>query len=547
MQFELRSMKTRLMFALGGVVAACVVGGSIAVGVAAGVAAAETQQDEEGEPLADAGLDQTVTVDTTVQLDGSGSTDPDGSIERYGWSIRSPTGDPVAPACSDCERTRFVPTEPGRYAVTLRVTDGDGATATDTLFVYVGDAGPSVEISGDRTPEPDRVTEYTATAESSGAELVEIAWSVDDEIVAIRPLKGHADESTFRFAFTQTDTHRVQAVVRDARDRTDYDELLVQPQDRDDPSPITWRSPPITTHEPSCSDGRYMSANPDECLNITIETPEPTVEEIGKTSVDVGVEYVKFSTEGFYHDSYAGARVKDSSYVGMTTNPDGLGGEGNAAWRGGMIGQAQRTLNSGKTLLFGQEEKTETCQTTIGHNDACSKTIYELESEGRTTNVYSSDESGAYSKYGLKGGERTYGGDPTTFENGQEIEVVIITQPEKEGAVTKSINTVKSTTDSVQSTVDDFLGGDSDASGNENESTASDQSTPIIDEYHTERQSSSSSTPSSNNRTPSTGSSNSVSLVSGHSHSNTSSNSELSSPDGNSAGTGSSSTVGLLA
>ena len=38
-------------------------------------------------PMADAGLDQTVANGTTVQLDGTGSTHPDGRISTYEWSI----------------------------------------------------------------------------------------------------------------------------------------------------------------------------------------------------------------------------------------------------------------------------------------------------------------------------------------------------------------------------------------------------------------------------------------------------------------------------
>ena len=38
-------------------------------------------------PVADAGADQTITLPTnTVNLDGSGSTDPDNNITGYAWT-----------------------------------------------------------------------------------------------------------------------------------------------------------------------------------------------------------------------------------------------------------------------------------------------------------------------------------------------------------------------------------------------------------------------------------------------------------------------------
>lgn len=55
-------------------------------------------------PMADAGLDQTVTVETTVQLDGTGSSHPDGAIAEYEWTIRTPDGREIEPDCPDCER-----------------------------------------------------------------------------------------------------------------------------------------------------------------------------------------------------------------------------------------------------------------------------------------------------------------------------------------------------------------------------------------------------------------------------------------------------------
>ncbi|MWG33998.1 PKD domain-containing protein [Halomarina oriensis] len=93
--------------------------------------------DRAGPPLADAGLDQSVTNGTTVFLDGSGSRAPDGRLVGYEWRIETPSGGSVTPHDGSAARTSFVPREIGRYAVTLTVTDDDGETATDTLYVDV--------------------------------------------------------------------------------------------------------------------------------------------------------------------------------------------------------------------------------------------------------------------------------------------------------------------------------------------------------------------------------------------------------------------------
>lgn len=137
-----------------------------------------------GRPLADAGLDQSATVGSTVYLDGGGSVDPDGDLVSYEWSIESPSGETVTPRDPDAAMTRFVPDEPGRYHVRLAVTGDDGQTQSDTLFVDIGrpEDQPSTETrdtatpvtgetpaaSPEPTPSPPDETGTTAPAEDSG-------------------------------------------------------------------------------------------------------------------------------------------------------------------------------------------------------------------------------------------------------------------------------------------------------------------------------------------------------------------------------------------
>ncbi|HET6518424.1 MAG TPA: PKD domain-containing protein, partial [Geminicoccaceae bacterium] len=90
-------------------------------------------------PVADAGGDRLVGVGEEVLFDGSGSGDEDGGITAYRWEF----GDGTA-ASGMLARHRF--REPGRYPVTLTVTDTTDLpnnTVTDTVTVTVN-----------RPPEP---------------------------------------------------------------------------------------------------------------------------------------------------------------------------------------------------------------------------------------------------------------------------------------------------------------------------------------------------------------------------------------------------------
>jgi hypothetical protein len=130
-----------------------VVVGLLALAIAAaGVAAANER------PMAEAGLDQESTVNSTVYLDAGGSLDSDGEIVDYAWEIERPNGTTTLPDCPSCSLTHFVPMRAGQYNVTVSVTDEDGATMTDTMYVSVetlfipppasGESGQSGGIGG---------------------------------------------------------------------------------------------------------------------------------------------------------------------------------------------------------------------------------------------------------------------------------------------------------------------------------------------------------------------------------------------------------------
>jgi hypothetical protein len=123
-------------------------------------------------PVANAGPDQTVADADgdgaqTVTLNGSGSTDSDGTIQSYVWTEGAAT---IATGA-----TASVPLAVGAHAITLTVTDDDGAPATDQLIVTVaanaapnaaagpdqtvtdsdGDGSQSVTLNGSSSSDPD--------------------------------------------------------------------------------------------------------------------------------------------------------------------------------------------------------------------------------------------------------------------------------------------------------------------------------------------------------------------------------------------------------
>lgn len=89
-------------------------------------------------PIADAGVDQSVTGPVSVTLDGSASKDIDGTISSYAWQQTG--GDAVNLTGSNTASASFSVAEVNQtqlYTFSLTVTDNDGAAMSDIVTIEV--------------------------------------------------------------------------------------------------------------------------------------------------------------------------------------------------------------------------------------------------------------------------------------------------------------------------------------------------------------------------------------------------------------------------
>jgi PKD repeat protein len=92
-------------------------------------------------PNANAGPDETSPPNASLTLNGSGSSDPDGSIVTYAWNFGDgTTGTGAMPGHSY--------TAPGTYTAWLTVTDNNGASASDNAVVTVSSTAPPTWARG---------------------------------------------------------------------------------------------------------------------------------------------------------------------------------------------------------------------------------------------------------------------------------------------------------------------------------------------------------------------------------------------------------------
>jgi hypothetical protein len=136
-------------------------------------------------PVAKAGADQSITLPvSTATLDGSNSSDPDGSIRTYAWTKEvGPNVTITSPAAAKTTVTGFTA---GEYRFKLKVTDNAGGTATDTVHVSVKGSGGSTPppTGGNQAPVVNAGVNQTVTLPISSVTLSGSATDADGTVAS---------------------------------------------------------------------------------------------------------------------------------------------------------------------------------------------------------------------------------------------------------------------------------------------------------------------------------------------------------------------------
>ena len=243
-------------------------------------------------PTADAGADQTVDEGDNVDLDGSASTDQDGTIESYSWTQTAGTAATLSGA--DSATPSFtapdVSADGDTLTFELTVTDNDGATDTDSVDVAVNNVvvnqPPTANAGADQTVNEGQAVQLDGSGSTDqDGDTLTYAWTQTAGTAAT--LSG-ADSATPSFTAPDVsadgDTLTFELTVDDGNGHTATDTVNIGVQNVNQPPVASLTANPTTIEEGSTSTLDASTSTDD------VGVVQYTFEQIGGTAGTITVD-----------------------------------------------------------------------------------------------------------------------------------------------------------------------------------------------------------------------------------------------------------------
>ncbi len=177
-------------------------------------------------PIADAGKHQTANVGDKVDLDGSGSSDPDGDSLSYRWMQTDGTRTTLGWA--NTATPFFIAKGAGNHSFQLTVTDSHGASDTDSVSITVAqpNRAPIAKAGSDRTVKASSTVTLSGLGSSDpDGDSLRYLWR---QTAGTQVTLSSVSASRPRFtAPSSAQTLRFELTVRDGRGGSDTDSVTI--------------------------------------------------------------------------------------------------------------------------------------------------------------------------------------------------------------------------------------------------------------------------------------------------------------------------------
>ncbi len=194
-------------------------------------------------PLADAGHDQSILPGAQVQLDGSGSSDPDGNQLTYAWTLVSkPEGSSVVLAGAATATPTFVADSPGDYQAELVVSDGSALSAPAMVTIRTQNRRPTANAGADQTVAVLTTVHLDGTESSDlDGDQLTFNWSLRSRPERSQATLSSASEVTPTFVADVPGKYVVGLVLNDGSEDSRDDTVTID----------TRNSPPVADAGPN--------------------------------------------------------------------------------------------------------------------------------------------------------------------------------------------------------------------------------------------------------------------------------------------------------
>jgi len=177
--------------------------------------------EDQTDPVANAGPDQSVNEGVTVTFDGSGSTDNVG-VDNLTWTFT----DASVQITLYGQHPTYVFTSSGTFVVTLTVMDAAGNSDTDSVTIRVN-GHPTANAGTDQTVNAGDSVSFngSGSTDDAGAANLNYTWRIN---VSGTDVVRYG--ATFEYAFDEAGTYTATLTVRDAGGLTSTDQVTITVQ-----------------------------------------------------------------------------------------------------------------------------------------------------------------------------------------------------------------------------------------------------------------------------------------------------------------------------
>jgi hypothetical protein len=170
-------------------------------------------------PVANAGPDQTVQLGATVTLNGSGSSDVDGSPLTYQWTVMTvPAGSAARLSSLSTVMPTFVADRAGDYVVRLVVNDSTVNSAPDTVTITTagGNSSPVANAGADQSAQVGATVSLngSSSTDADGNQLT-YDWSFVSKPTGSSAALSNPTATTPVFVADQAGQYVLQLIVND--------------------------------------------------------------------------------------------------------------------------------------------------------------------------------------------------------------------------------------------------------------------------------------------------------------------------------------------